>query len=187
MFSDIEKATILAVKRKIRDKFASTLNDPGFNRLPTNWTGDTYLTGGAIASLIQGEEPKDWDIYFKSEASQAWFAGNWITFESGISDVDDSYAGFIGDNGKAVTSKSITMSNKISFIIMMGTATGPDVQRKTFDYLHCTPWYDIFTDVLYISKAQFDACLQKKLVVNNSSVIKPWRESKFLERGYKKA
>ena len=186
-FNDLQRADVLRVKNKIREKLANIHQDAGFNKLPTNWTGDAFLTGGAIASIMQWEEPKDWDIYFKSHATQAWFASNYKMFKSGIADVNEKYQDFLGKDGKMVTARSITMKNGISFIIMQNMAGNPNDVRKYFDYVHCMPWYDLLNNVLYMSPVQYEACHRKLLVVNNPAVIKPYRESKFLERGYKKA
>ena len=184
MFAEAETKHILKVKDKIKKKLHDINGDVGFNKLSTNWTGDAYLTGGAIASLIQDEEPKDWDIYFKSRETQLWFATSYNRFEDGIKEVDEKYAQFLGENGKHVTAQAITMKNGISFIIMNGMYGNPKDVRKSFDYVHCTPWYDLLNDKLHVSELQYRACKQKRLVLNNLSAWKSYRESKFLDRGY---
>lgn len=143
----------------------------------------TFVSGGVIASLLQYEQPKDIDIYFKAELPMKEATVGLLQYLPDIKDVDDQYRDVIGTNGKMITERSITMSTGHSFISMHHGH--PDDVRKTFDYLHCTPYYDVETNLLYISEAQYVAATQKILEVNNPKTFTNLRQNKFLKRGYK--
>jgi hypothetical protein len=102
-----------------------------------------------------------------------------------VADVNEKYSDFIGKDGKMITANSITMKDGNSFI----TKYYGDINhvKKHFDFLHCTPHYSLKEEKLYISQRQYDACLNKKLIVNNSKVIKKHRVIKFKERGYRES
>ena len=184
-FSEKERLHILGVKGFISDSVKSmrSYNRWGFHDERV-WD-NLFLTGGAIASVIQDEIPKDWDLYFTDRSSMETVKKylSLPSVESHIKDCDPSYKDSFGQNGKMITANAITMSyGDWSFITMIyGT---PQEIKSTFDYVHCTPHYSFKEDKLYISPVQYRACVEKKLIVNNESSLKQYRESKFLERGY---
>ena len=144
-----------------------------------------YVSGGAIASLLLSEAPKDFDIYCRNESLVGSLQDALIkNYKDQVKDVDEKYREVECWKvpGKMVTEKSITMNNNMSFIVMQHGE--PDKIKATFDFLHCTPHYDIAEDKLYISRAQFDSIMGKTLVTNNPSAVTPWRMSKFIERGW---
>ena len=185
MFNEIETANILSRKQEIVRHFEDMIQQPWFDSgLAIDWK-KFYLTGGAIASLFQGEKPKDWDIYCSSVIEMESVMKMLLASKEHIADVRENYIDVYGTNGKMITNYAITMKDGTSFIILL-TKPASDL-KKTFDYLHCTPHYDIVDRKLYISRAQYDAIVNKKLVVNNASMVKEWRTQKFLSRGYTKA
>jgi hypothetical protein len=186
MFDTVEQNLILQVKNRIQCYISSCVLSPwGLNSyLPgeiINWQR-IYLTGGAIASLLQGEEPKDWDFYFKDELTMTLWKNALLKPDvvKYVAEAKDYYSTLI--EGKMVTANSITMNNHASFITMIYGE--PKDVRTTFDFVHCTPWYDVETAKLYISRQMYDSIVQKKLIVNNITNCKPWRVDKFKKRGY---
>jgi hypothetical protein len=181
MFTEQEIKHIKMVKSTIQEYINIIRTTEWWNG---NFANDMYLTGGAIASIIQDERPKDWDFYCKdiktNDSLKHWLQ---TIGHDNIADVDEKYKEFQGQNGKMITANAITMDNDASFITML--VGKPKDVRKTFDYIHCLPYYDLSTDTLYISKLQYDCCKNKLLVVSNEKSVKIYRESKFLERGYK--
>jgi hypothetical protein len=185
MFTEAEQHHIYTCKNKIVRHFEDMIIQPWFNsNIAIDWK-KFYLTGGAIASLLQGSEPKDWDIYCSSVIEMESVMKMLLASKEHIADVAQNYIEAYGTDGKMITNNAITMKDGSSFIILL-TKPASDL-KQTFDYLHCTPHYDIVDRKLYISRAQYDAIVNKKLVVNNDSMVKEWRTQKFLKRGYVKA
>ena len=183
MFTQEQKDHIQEVKKKIQlhivgiwmyfPMYGKSLNLDKIN-----------LSGGAIASLLQGETPKDWDFYFEDQVSCENFEYTVHNdpHKDEVADVNEKYSDFIGKDGKMITANSITMKDGSSFI----TNYYGDINhvKKQFDFLHCTPHYSLKEEKLYISYNQYEACINKKLIVNNPKAIKPHRILKFKERGY---
>lgn len=183
-FTSQDVAKIYDVKNSIQ-YFVKILKE-------TEWFQDfvdannIILTGGAIASLIQNEIPKDWDFYFTDWQAMRSFQEHLDTdyLKESIADVDEKYKEVVGKDGKMITANAVTMNSGASFITKIWGS--PDDIRQSFDYVHCTPYYSLAVDKLYISKEQFDACSNKRLIVNNKESLKPYRLDKFLRRGYRK-
>lgn len=175
--SDIER--ILEVKIHMRQRFEVNVPDY-WKDAPVD---HLIVTGGAIASLLQSEEPKDYDLYSNDSTKMLEFAQILEKdYNPLIADVAVDYIDAFGKDGKMITGNAVTMKDKNSFVTLV---CDPNVSvRSTFDYVHCLPYYDIKNKKLYISKEQYDACVNKVLIVNNPLRIKPYREHKFLERGY---
>lgn len=182
MFTDEEKSKILAVKQRMIDHVKAMTEQPWFdNGIAIDWS-KVYLTGGATASLLQGEEPKDWDFYCEEYATMDAIRDMILRNKNHVKDVDPKYKEFSVKAGKMITSQAITMKDGSSFIIMV--ALPPDQLKATFDYVHCMPHYHLTSKTLYISRRQYDAAVNKKLVINNAGNVKEWRTHKFKERGY---
>lgn len=186
-FTPAEVVHIQAVKQALIQKFYSAHGE--FNLAPFN-TGnafanivktDLFLSGGAIASLLQGDEPKDFDIY-SSVSLKGFFEAKLITdnYED-IADINDTY-GISNVGGKIITPRAITMKNRVQFILMHSGS--PSQIKETFDFVHCTPHFSFADNKLYISKKQYDACVDKRLIANNYTALKMHRIHKFQQRGY---
>jgi hypothetical protein len=184
-FTKRETDEILAVKNDIRVYVDQTkiLHEWAENIFvsPENF----YITGGAIASLLLAESPKDFDVYCRNQTVGEAAHGLLISqYQHSIKDVDEKYreVDCWKIPGKMATEKSVTMSNNMSFIVM--NYGPPDQIKASFDFLHCTPHYDIGEDKLYISRAQYDSIKSKTLLVNNSDRVTFWRMEKFVKRGW---
>ena len=181
-FTDADRALILHVKDKIQQHIDVMVQQPWMKSLHTlNWD-KVYLTGGAIASLLQGETPKDWDFYCEDDMTMRRIKHDLLKDTQYIKDVTENYKEKYGLDGKMITAQAITMTDDSSFITMI--TDYPGAMKKTFDYVHCTPHFHMTTQKLYISPFQFKCAKEKKLVVNNYKNIKEWRTQKFLDRGY---
>jgi hypothetical protein len=180
-FTNKQTAEILAVKAHIEQHIERMRVQPWAEPFILPW--DTIiLSGGAIASLLQGQQPKDWDFYFTDFVMMDRMATHLKDQREYIADVDPKYLEVLGDNGKMITANAITMKDTSSFITLI---SGSSEQIKaSFDYVHCTPHYSIKEKKLYISPKQYAAAKNKVLVINNAGQYKGYRESKFRERGY---
>lgn len=185
MFSEAQIQHIRSIKLIIMDKMDNLKSEKYISSCPGNVTDYMFLSGGAIASLIQGEEPKDWDLYFKHPTPMAQLTAHLNSFIDDIADVDEKYREAYGLNGKMITNKATTMKNGFSFITMQHGSV--ESIKSTFDYLHTTSHYDLLENKLYISPAQYDASINKKLIVNSFKNVQQWRTKKFISRGYTNA
>lgn len=177
MFTEEEIAHILSIKGIIHLNVTTILSEYDIDY------SDLYLTGGAIASLLQKRAPKDYDFYSETPTKMDELVASIIMkYPDKIAKVDDKYKQLLGKNGLMITANAVTMDNKVSFITKL---SGPPVDvKKTFDYVHCTPHFSLRDNKLYISPRQYRACVNKKLIVNNKEAILEYRKQKFIERGY---
>mgnify|MGYP000120146450 CR=1 FL=1 len=148
------------------------------------------LTGGAIPSLFHGEQPNDYDLYLKDQASIDAF--NKIILPDSdvmkfVEDVNPKY--MVGDflvDGKLVTAQAVTFKNKVQVITMHAADA-----REKFDYIHCMVQYFPHTDNLYISKHQFDVIKAKRLEYNPKGItnnnMQQVRRMKYVKRGWEEA
>lgn len=173
-----------SLKEKIRTSVEKKMSElPGPVSLLLKST--CCLSGGAIASLYNGETPKDWDLWARNaehivtiqkEIEKKDFS-NVVTDDAG-SEYEGLKSGL--QKGKFVTRNAITLANKIQFILLDDVETA----RQKFDFIHCKPYYDISDDKLYISKSQFSAIRFKQLIVNNPDTVTKQRIDKFRNRGW---
>lgn len=184
-FSKEETDEILVAKNIIKTYVNGTKHLYAWSKNIFNRPEYFYISGGAIASILLNEAPKDFDVYCRDQkAGDAVRELLTSAYSSQIKDVDEKYreVDCWKIPGKMVTEKSITMNNNMSFIVM--NYGEPDKIKASFDFLHCTPHYDIADDKLYISRAQYDSIKSKTLVVNNPDKIVIHRLEKFTTRGW---
>ena len=182
MFTEEEQKDILRVKETIEIFIDSMKREKWAEGYILPWD-KVFLSGGSIASLINVETPKDFDFYFEDIPAMNEMSEHLKKHKEEIADLVSRYGDAVV-GGKMITAQAITMKNKWSFITML--AGTPDQVRKSFDYVHCKPYYSLREKKFYISEEQYRACKQKKLIVNNPIMVKRYREEKFLERGFKK-
>ena len=179
-FTELDMATIIVAKTNIRSKMVYLKE-----KIPSAHYDDMFLSGGAIASLIQGLIPMDWDVYFTNPLTQKVVIDLFTTdylLSDDIAVVDEKYREMTKGDGKCITENAMTLKNDIQLITKHNGT--PDEIRKTFDFVHCKPYYHFGQDQLFISKEQYDLCYNKKLKVNNQKNVTTWRQSKFEQRGY---
>lgn len=182
-FTNKQTVELLTVKAYIEEHIERMFRQPWSEAYILPWDC-MFLSGGAIASMIQEQEPKDWDFYFGDFAMMDRMKEHLTdpVHRQHVADVDPKYLEVYGEDGKMITANAITMKDKSSFITMI--AGSPEQIKGTFDYVHCTPHYSIVEKKLYISPKQYHAAKEKRLIVNNAGSIKSYREAKFKERGY---
>lgn len=183
MFTEQEKRHIREVKDTIRFHIRGLKREFDWWKIVEE-NDAVYLTGGAIGSLLRNEMPKDWDFYFYSEDSAKSFKRILeFTYDDEIKEVNELYSEHKDASGRMITANAITMKSDDSFIFTF--AGSPADLRKSFDFVHCLPFYTIMSDTLYISKQQYNACVNKKLIYNTDiKDVKQWRVEKFVKRGY---
>lgn len=212
-FNETELRNIYQTKAKIRDGLNRRYIDLK-HLFPEGWNyGSGILTGGAIGCLLRHEEPKDWDIFFRDSddiclIGETFYGSNTVAMEyvkdagtinkstlngetiTSYHHTDDEGAFYGGEldivvDGvpKVITDNAVSMKNGLQLITMH---TGSIEQiHSTFDFIHCTAWYDIEKDKLHISSEQYILNVKKKLkllpLVKKAPTL---REKKYLDRGF---
>jgi hypothetical protein len=180
-FSERDRLVFMQAKESLRI-FCKMGNQPWWGG--TMSLGHVFLTGGAIASILQGEQPKDLDFYFYSQGAMNEWREHLLKNDQYIADVKENYKLSLGQDGKMITANAITMKSGHSFITRF--CGDREFVKKSFDYAHCCADYDPWTEKLRISPLQYWCIKNKVLMVNNQDNVTQWREDKFINRWYVK-
>jgi hypothetical protein len=177
----------LAVKLKEDIRKKVTENASGIHDvLRLLLMNDCILSGSSISSIYHGEEPKDYDFWMKPTPFlkvEAIRQNIIELYSADIVDISENYGapGAKGAPALCVTANAITFKNKFQLITLADYYTA----RKTFDLVHCMPYFDFADDKFFISEQQFRIIQQKKLVPQNpGNIIAPFRIEKFKNRGW---
>ena len=198
MFTELQKTDILAAKEVLLDNLIPFDNlfhvfCADTKLTESIWKSNVFVSGGAIASILQKEKPKDIDIYFNQEPVAInlinWIKSNRPEF---IDTVDKKYSGTVGVDGKLITTNATTLllSNTIlngNVKIQLITRHYGSVEDITssFDFIHCCTSFKFDDNKLYISPKQYDCIVNKRLLINNHNSLTDKRIRKFTDRGYR--
>lgn len=182
-FPTPEQATVIRKAKEVLIKDLNSLMDifgPYEKRLD-NW----FVSGGCIASILRGEQPNDYDIYFRTKETMdhvvALITGSPDLMQH-VKDIEEKYRDVMGKDGKCITENAITMKNGLQFITKH---YGDDSSiRDTFDFVHCMPVYSFSDRRLRISEEQYDCCVKKILKINCLDNVTHKRTEKFKNLGY---
>jgi hypothetical protein len=172
------------LKQDIRDKVSQAGEINGV--LSLLLMSDCILSGSCISSIYHGEEPKDYDFWLKPTPFlkvEAIRQNIIEKYSADILDISENYnaPGAKGAPALCVTANAITFKNKFQLITLADYYTA----RKTFDLVHCMPYFDFAEDKFVISERQFSIIQQKRLVSQNPGKIIPvYRIEKFKSRGW---
>lgn len=172
----------ISLKLKIRDHLNLAYEDFPL-MLQLLLKQDCILSGSSISSIYHNEPVNDYDFWLKDTAFIRADNIRKMIVEShsdAILNISDKY-GDGNSNVPCVTANAITFKNKFQLI----TLGDYQSERKNFDFLHCTPYYDLEIDKFYISERQLDAISRKKLIRHSETrQIQPYRIEKFKKRGF---
>jgi hypothetical protein len=210
LFNKQEREELEKVKQKVLWHFKQfRLNEEmsipfKFNKL--------IIAGGCFASFLNGEEPRDFDVFLlEDEYNRKLAKGVADSYKSEdpiqipISKVPvnppgaNTIAGYISlgpkKNDRVRVGNSNYMQNdKIEQTVFFQDSKFQYIttQYKTreelighFDFKHCCVSYSFATDKLYITREVYDLIKSKKLVQNGDRIPAGWRFDKFQERGWK--
>lgn len=105
----MQPKTIKAILRRKLDDWCKNISDEKIREIVRN---DSIITGGAIYSLLAGEQPNDFDVYFKSKES--------------VQAVAEYYVGlfkqnppnrFKSDSSKTVDIKVLTTEDRVKIVV----------------------------------------------------------------------
>jgi hypothetical protein len=179
-FPNPEQASLIRKTKDILQKDLNSLLEifGPYEKKLDGW----FVSGGCIASLLRGEKPNDYDIYFSNKETMDHVV-SLITQSPDllqhVEDVDQKYRDLMGKDGKCITENAITMKNGLQFI----TKHYGNI-RKTFDFVHCMPVYKFSDRRLHISEEQYECCTKKILKVNEQISVTDVRIAKFEALGY---
>ena len=178
-FTTSEKTKILRLKSELTAQFSVKMVAIPDTTFQTLIRDNCIITGGAIASCFHSEKINDIDLYAKDQASLNTL--KIYILESMKAEIKEMKAYDVNSTaGYMITDNAVTLKGDLQFIYL-GTA---DQCRLKFDFIHCMPWFDIKTQKLHISKDQYDAIADKRLLVNPLGNVKFKRIDKYTKRGW---
>ena len=178
-FTTSEKTKILRLKSELTAQFSVKMSAISDDSFKAQVSENCIITGGAIASCFHSEKINDFDLYAKDQASLNTL--KIYILESMKADIKEMKAYDVNSTaGYMITDNAVTLKGDLQFIYL-GTA---DQCRLKFDFIHCMPWFDIKTQKLHISKDQYDAIADKRLLVNPLGNVKFKRIDKYTKRGW---
>lgn len=182
MFSEQDKTRILKLKSSIASYYNLTMKKIGDHQLQALFFENCVISGGCISSLFHDEPVKDIDIYPTSSKSLTLIKDYIINGGKNIKQVDryDDESDVADKPYPLITNNAVTLTNDIQFIYM---GVWEDCKTK-FDFIHCQPHYDLATQKLYISEAQYHAIKNKILIPTGKVEIKVKRIEKYQKRGW---
>lgn len=163
---------------------------------------NVILTGGAISSLIRGETPNDWDLYFRSgddlieilnhylyeygikafyENREIVYRNKFETYEAYF-DKTELPKTLVEHGGLHLTDNALSL-NMIQFITKhIGE---PLDIINTFDFLHCMPYFT-YQDGVVIADEMIESIRSKQLYYhgNDHTLGSMLRLNKFLKKGW---
>lgn len=203
--------TIRKILRAKLEALCKSIQDEKVRRLVKD---NSIITGGAIVSLLLGEEPNDFDIYFTNAETAEAVALYYFNQMPDRSDNDkveryiDSNNGeervriFIRSRGtlerrlKAsevakgkfvpvfMTDNAISLSDDVQLVLRFFGK--PEEIHKNYDFVHCTSYWVSRTGELVLPQAALEAIITKELryVGSRYPICSLVRIRKFIERGF---
>lgn len=227
----MQDKTIKSILKKKMNDWVNNVDDIDIKTIIKN---KTIITGGAIVSLFNNEEPKDYDVYVKDKESAKKIAQYYVDkFNNAHPDTkaevkeeeQDRIKIYIASRGVAsedenileepfedavdviqeadeipadklegdekekyrpvfLSSNAITLSDKIQIVVRFyGDA---ETIHSTYDFLHCTSWYDTKEGTLNYTPECLRSIMDKQLIYMGSKypVCSIIRLRKFIKRGW---
>jgi len=200
----MNKKNIEKVLTKKFKNYAKSILDLKVKRMVEQ---NTIITGGAIASMLLGEEVNDYDLYFTdidtAEAVVKYYVDKFYENEveviredlrikiiipgSGIAKRKPTEAEGGNDEkyyAKFITSNAISLSNKVQLVIRLyGNA---DEIHENYDFQHVTNYWESGNGRLTLRQEALESLLARELIYQGSlyplcSII---RTRKFIKRGW---
>ena len=131
----------------------------------------SYIAGGAIASLVLNEIPNDLDIYFYDKEQ--------------CKKVIAYFRKYHNDRCLKFSDNALLVYPNIHFIFKFYGKPRNTIRR--FDFLHCRAFYEPNTDKLFIAQHAMHYIRNKKLMYIQEFKIdhyNVYRLMKFLEKGW---
>ncbi|WP_191089436.1 hypothetical protein [Paenibacillus spiritus] len=193
------------VKRKLQDahrKFIASIDDEKISKLINE---QSFITGGAIVSLLQNEDPNDYDYYFTTKEACQTVAEYFVKkfnkstkrkYGVEVQDVDGRIRVFVPSAGVAkdkykdgykpvfLSSNAISLSNSVQLVIRFYGK--PEEIHENYDFSHCTCYYIPHKNELVLPQKALESILTKELkyVGSKYPLASVVRSRKFIQRGW---
>lgn len=193
------------IKRKLQDAhrdFIGSIDDESIVKIINE---KSFITGGAIVSLLLNEEPNDYDYYFMDKESCKKVAEYYVekfnkrtnnNYDVKVEELENRIrvlvpsAGVAGSKYKEgylpvfVSSNAITLSNDVQLVNRF--YGDPEEIHKNYDFVHCTCYFIPHKNELVLPQKALESIVTKELKYVGSkyplaSVI---RSRKYIQRGW---
>ena len=189
------------IQKVIEDKFEdwkASIKDTHIHKLIAD---NTIITGGCIASLLDGEPVNDFDVYMRTEEAAFLVAqyycntipvpcypepgNNRITIILPSKKPIKKKKPKGGYNVAYISPLAITLTDKIQITVRFFGE--PKEIHSNYDFVHCTGYWTSWNKELKIHKNVIDAVEKKKLIYVGSKypVASLVRVKKFAQRGWR--
>jgi len=146
------------------------------------WNRDRMvIAGGCFASMIIGEEVKDYDVFLLYDEHNAKIMDYMETKWRDREDVRIGSSGYM--NNDRIKKTMFFEQSKCQYILTDFKTREELI--NSFDFKHCRVSYDLMTEKLYITRETMDAIINKTLAPNTDKTPEYWRYQKFFDRGWK--
>jgi hypothetical protein len=147
------------------------------------WNRDRMvIAGGCFASMIIGEEVKDYDVFLLDDDHNTkimeYMETKWRDREDVRICSDTGYM-----NNDRIKKTMFFEQSKCQYILTDFKTREELVDN--FDFKHCRVSYDLMTEKLFITRETMDAIIDKTLIRHTDKPIPHWRYAKFQDRGWK--
>lgn len=198
---------IKGIKRRLQEahqNFIASIDNEEISKIINE---NSFITGGAVVSLLQDEEPNDYDYYFTDIESCKKVAEYYVkkfnkanrnAFDVEVKESENGRISiYVPSSGIAknkyikgfkpvfLSSNAITLSDNVQLITRFYGE--PDEIHENYDFVHCTCYYRPKGNELILPQKALESLITKELKYVGSkyplaSII---RARKFIERGWK--
>lgn len=169
------------------DKFLDYSIRTGLGLSSTTLHESLAIAGGCFASQIQGETPRDIDVYILYTDKHEFIVRALACFEPlSLIKPGDHQPSYTDDTKKPKNDKILSSKNYvidgITFNIMNTILLSREELLAQFDYQHTKFVYH--NRKLYFSEKSFICAKTKALVANEGKLPDEYRRKRFVDRGY---
>ena len=185
IFEPIEVMNIRLVKKRAAIINSIYVNFVLYN-IPELKTVPYVIAGGCLASELQGEVPRDIDLFFLNLSDRI----NIPTHLELVKNSDLQYHDDSLISSHVIRYKGHIVDERLRYpplmdinVILTKFKTWKEL-IDNFDMLHCKTVYDPGKNAFFISKKAYNAVVDKKIVNAKNVPLKSFRVRKFIDRGY---
>jgi hypothetical protein len=191
LFSDGEREELRQLKQKVRNYYIKYRSTEEMVFLFN--TAQIVIAGGCFASLLNGEDVKDYDVFLLDYESNRQVAQMMIDkyhtddfdLSEGVRNNDVRIGNSNYMNNDKIEQTILFKNSRMQYITTRYKTREELVQH--FDFKHCCVSYDLSNDKLFITRQVYDLIKSRTLVPNNvNNTPAQWRYEKFLSRGWTK-